>query len=882
MGAPSVILGLNGPYHELSACLVVDGAVQCFLEEERLTRRRHAKDARIDNGHEWPVGAAEACLHHAGLHWPDVDEVAYAFVPEDRLRNVGIDPDPVPGGWGPPEGERRFAADVRSVEGRVRAHAGPDARFAWTWMPHHLAHAASAYLPSPFEESAVLSLDGIGELVTTWMGAGRGDRLEPLWTLAYPHSLGLLWETVSQALGLGAYGATKVMGLAAHGDPARYRTLFRDLVRLDRPGVFHLPLERLRFRSTGPGWGEREVPEAVRRDGEPFVPAHADLAAALQERTQEAVLHLARRLREATGSPRLCLAGGVALNCAANGFLAREGPFEAIFAQPAANDAGTAMGVALAAYHARRPGSPRWCMTTAQLGPTLPADARAQALAGAGLPHFEVADAAEEAAERLARGEVVGWYEGRSEAGPRALGGRSLLADPRRAEIKDHLNLRVKHREPFRPFGPAVLAEEADRWFEIPPAARPMLPYMLAAVRVRPGLRDRIPAVVHADGTSRLQLVPPDGSGYRRLLERFFERTGVPMVLNTSLNVREPIVHRPEEALRLLREHPIDALLLDGRLVVRVDEADAGAAPPARERFEPADDAVGPRLALVFGNEFAGGECPYWRAGECLHCDIGAGEGAPAGVDGQRRRLGWFARHYARELPGVAHLVVYNSGSVLNPKEMSPGVLREIVTWGVGLPGIRMISLDTREAFVRRELLAPLRAALPARVELRAILGLESADDEVRLTLLRKRMPCEAVERALAELAAAGPGTGAWLNAVFQPPGRVGAAAVADFVGTVRWGLEAGRRAGVRVDFNVHPFYPSKRSRAAYPEHPRADAVRLAEAMDAAREEIAKAGSGAVLFVGHQVEGHDQEPEARFAEVRRRVGAEEAEGEETR
>ena len=289
----SVILGLSGPYHELAACLVLDGVVTCMIEEERLSRVRHGKAARIDNGAEWPIRAAEHCLADAGLDFAAVDHIAYPFVPEERLRNIGSDPHPESASWSSEAGERRFVADVLSIEGLIRAHAGQRARFRFHHLPHHLAHAASAFLPSPFSSAAVMAVDGIGEHDTTWLGRGDGDSLQVLQTMQYPHSLGLLWEAVSEGLGFGPYGATKVMGLAAHGDPTRYAPLLAERVTLGDGGAFTVDGSKLRFREDGPGWVAREVPEALVRPGQPIGQAGADLAAALQKRTEEVLIHLA-------------------------------------------------------------------------------------------------------------------------------------------------------------------------------------------------------------------------------------------------------------------------------------------------------------------------------------------------------------------------------------------------------------------------------------------------------------------------------------------------------------------------------------------------------------------------------------------------------------
>lgn len=863
----SVILGLSGPYHEPAACLVIDGQVISLIEEERLSRTRHGKVARIDNGAAWGQLAVTRCLQEAGIDFAAVDHVAYPFVATERLRNLGCDQDPTPGDWGSESGERRFVADVLSVEELIRAAAGPSARFGFHCVPHHLSHAASAYLPSPFASAAVLAVDGIGEFDTAWLGHGEGSALAPLATIGYPHSLGFLWEVVSDSLGFGPYGATKVMGLAAYGDPRRYAHVLQSLVTLGEEGRFALDNRRLRFRDRGPSWVARELPEALVGPGQAQHQAAADLAAALQKRTEEVLIHLARWLRQRTGKDRLCLAGGVALNCAANGRLSQTGLFAEIFAQPAAHDAGTALGAALLLHHRMQPQAQRWRQTTARLGPMQDPAQVTAAVDKSSLAHVTVSDPAEEVAERLCRGEVVGWYSsGRCEAGPRALGARSMLADPRQAKLRDHINLQIKRREPFRPFGPALLAEHATDWLALPSAARPLTQFMLAAVPVRPEQASRIAAVVHQDGSTRPQLVQADGSSWRRLLERFFLRSGVPMVLNTSLNVSEPIVETPEQALRLVESCGLCALMLDDKLVVSQHEPELQAAPQAALRFEPTQDRYGTRLALVFGNEAKDGQCPFYRRGECSHCDIGDGEGQAVSADHHVRRLRWFIHHYRRELPTVSHLVLYNSGSVLNPKELSPHALDSIIDWANTLPGLQMLSLDTREVFVSQERLVLLRQRVRSQVALRLILGLESADDEVRLVYLNKRMPQQAIERAVQALAGCGDNVGLWISLVFGAPGRRGEQAVEDLLLGVEYGLRLAREYKLPVDFNIHPFYPSQRSLRLHPDHPRADLGKLTEALHAAEAVISEHGPSASLFVGWQDEAHDQRQDLRIDE----------------
>jgi carbamoyltransferase len=574
-----LFLGINAAYHESAAALVdMSGAILAAAEEERFTRKKHAKPALVSNPDELPWRAIEYVLAAAGTSPRDVAAIGYSLAPRARLANVGADPAPLgdPLGWGSAEGEAAFEAALGRVPGRLaeRGLAAP-LRF----VPHHRAHAASAFFPGPFERAAVLVIDGIGEHTTTWLGRGAAGRLAPIARERYPHSLGLLWERVAIHLGFGEYDAPKVMGLAAYGDPARFREPLARVLRVEPEGpagpAFRVDIALARFRAAGtPGLTALFGPP--RAPGEPpESPRFADLAAALQRGTEEAILALARRLARWTGERALAYAGGVALNCVANARLEREGPFEAIYIPPAAHDAGTAVGAALEVARRAAGGAlaPRRLPETPFLGPA-PDEAEAAAAAHAeGFVVEPVGDPAGEAAAALDIGRIVGWCDGRLEFGPRALGHRSLLADPRRAGMRAELNRRVKHREAFRPFGAAVLAEALPAWFLAPPrepAAAPSRELMLFAYPVRPEQRARIPAVVHRDGTCRIQTVAAARDPrFHRLVSAFAARTGVPLVLNTSFNDAEPIVLSAADAVRTFAAAGVDVLFVGGLRVRR-------------------------------------------------------------------------------------------------------------------------------------------------------------------------------------------------------------------------------------------------------------------------------------------------------------------------
>jgi carbamoyltransferase len=562
------ILGINSAYHEPAACLFQDGIPVAFAEEERFNRLKHGKTARVDNADELPWGAIEFSLRQGGIEMAEVDAVGYSFDPPKRLRNLEVNEPVESGSWGSFLGEELFQEALGRVPKAIEDRFGVGIQDRFHWIDHHLCHAASAFLVSPFEEAAVLAVDGIGEFGTVWAGHGQGPNLRRVTETEYPNSLGFLWEKLAQFLGFTEYDAAKIMALASRGDPKTFETVFAALVRSNGVGELQLDAKTLRFRSN-----DFRPLEAVlgprRRLGDPLESRHADIAAALQKSTDRVLIDLAGNLRRNTSSSRLCLAGGVVLNCVSNRVLQESGLFEEIYIQPAAHDAGTALGAAAILWCQHFGGSRSFVLDHPYLGPEYSEAKVLKRLGDSGLPYRRSPDAPAEAAERIAEGMVVGWFQGRMEAGPRALGNRSLLADPRRSEMREVLNRKVKHREEFRPFAPAVLADRAAEWFQIPSRSR-SYDFMLFACEARAEKAMRIPAVVHVDGSSRIQTVQAETNPrFYRLISEFERRTGVPMVLNTSFNDSEPIVCSPEDALRTFRATEIDMLFLGDFVVER-------------------------------------------------------------------------------------------------------------------------------------------------------------------------------------------------------------------------------------------------------------------------------------------------------------------------
>jgi carbamoyltransferase len=542
---PQQVLGINAVFHDPSAALVSGGRIVAAAEEERFTRRKHGKQPVAFSTWEVPEKSARWCLEEGGVEASDLDAVAYSYDPALAPPDDG---DVVARSW---EGLRTLF--VRRAPLFLRTSLpGLDPRRV-RFVPHHVAHAASAYLAAPFESCAVLTLDGRGERSSHLAGHARDGRLEVLFEQRLPHSLGLVYESVTAHLGFKrASDEYKVMALASYGEP-RWLGELREAVQATPEGGFvGEPLDWERFAapvSTGDKW---------RRE-------HADLAASVQRRLEEVVLDLARWLHDRTGERRLALAGGVALNCVCNSRLWREGPFDEVWVQPAAGDAGTSLGAAL--YVARELGDAVEPMTTAALGRGWTGDELESWLDRAAIPYERPDDVAEEAADVIARNGVVAWFEGRAEFGPRALGHRSLHADPRDPANLERLN-DVKGREQFRPVAPMVLEDRAEEIFSGGPLPSP---YMLFTHRVASGWADRIPAVVHVDGSARIQTVnPAKEPAVARMLRAFERRTGVPVVVNTSLNTAgRPMVDDPRDALECFGSAPVDALVMGPFLVRR-------------------------------------------------------------------------------------------------------------------------------------------------------------------------------------------------------------------------------------------------------------------------------------------------------------------------
>jgi carbamoyltransferase len=592
------VLGISAFYHDSAAALIADGRIVAAAQEERFTRKKHDSS--------FPQNAVRYCLADAGVGLEDVDYVAFydkPFLKFERLLETYM--------AFAPKGfksfrlampvwlrEKLFLKDLLRKQFK-KLYPGFDWQNRMLFSEHHQSHAASAFFASPFDEAVVLTMDGVGEWATTSVALGRGNELQVIKEIHFPHSLGLLYSAFTYYTGFKVNsGEYKVMGLAPYGEPNYAQEILDHLVVLKPDGSFRLVQSFFNYctglRMTNDKFdelfgGPPRLPE------EPLTQRHMDLAASVQAVTEEIVLRVTRSLAAETGVANLCLAGGVALNCVANGKVLRDGAFSGIWVQPAAGDAGGAVGAALAAYHGfagnpRPPGDDSDLMNGSYLGPSFSQDEIERRLRAAGAKWTVLSDGdlLDATASALADGKVVGWFQGRMEFGPRALGNRSILGDPRLPTMQKAMNLKIKFRESFRPFAPSVLREDVSEWFELDADS----PYMALVVGVKPehrlenpddsvGLakldvpRSEIPAVTHVDFSARIHTVRKETNPrYHALLSRFKEKTGCPVLINTSFNVRgEPIVCSPEDAFRCFMGTEMDVLAA-GNCFLRKAEQD--------------------------------------------------------------------------------------------------------------------------------------------------------------------------------------------------------------------------------------------------------------------------------------------------------------------
>ena len=604
----TAILGLSAFYHDSAAALLVDGRIVAAAQEERFSRKKH------DAG--FPSAAVAYCLNEAGLELAQLDFVAFYEKPIlkfDRLIETYL--------AFAPDGFKSFRSAIpvwvkEKLFQERELKRGLDGQFnrRIVYAMHHNSHAASAFFPSPFEEAAILTMDGVGEWATASYGAGRGNRIQITHEQKFPHSLGLLYSAFTYYCGFKVNsGEYKLMGLAPYGQPRYVERIVGKMMEVEDDGSIWMDMSYFNYCQGLTMTSEKfhgVFGGPPRRPESPITEREMDIAASIQKVTEDVMLKAARHVHAQTGLPNLCLAGGVALNCVANGRIQREGPFERIWVQPASGDAGGALGAALHVWHQlldepRRPKASD-SMNGSLLGPAANASDLKSFLAAKDARYTEYPDDAslcDAVADLMAREQVVGWFQGRMEFGPRALGARSIIGDARSPSLQSTMNLKIKFRESFRPFAPVVLKERVSEYFEMPPEAES--PYMMLVAPVRQDRRARmngeqpqgldrvkmvrseIPAVTHVDYSARVQTVDPGRNGrFYELVKTFERKTGCPVIINTSFNVRgEPIVCTPEQAYRCFMATNMDVLVVDRFVLLKSDQ-------PTSRSFDPDEYAT--------------------------------------------------------------------------------------------------------------------------------------------------------------------------------------------------------------------------------------------------------------------------------------------------
>lgn len=601
------ILGISAFYHDSAACLLQDGELKAAAQEERFTRKKHDS--------EFPSRAIEYCLAHSGITIEDVDHVIFydkPFLKFERILETHL--------AFAPRGLQAFLkaipvwiADKLWVPSLIESHLGAQKNILFA--EHHESHAASAFFPSPFDSAAILTIDGVGEWATASFGCGHGNKIEITKEMKFPHSLGLLYSAFTYFTGFKVNsGEYKLMGLAPYGEPKYVQQIYDHLINLKEDGSFSLNQEYFDY-CAGLRMTSGKMSELF--GGPPRNPEskigqrEMDLARSIQDVTEEVVLRMAKHVRKTTGEKNLCIAGGVALNCVANGKLLRAKIFDDIWIQPAAGDAGCALGAAyIAHYNYLNSPAPqtkgRYIQKGSYLGTEYSNNEIGDFLASKKIPATLLTDEefSDCVAQLLVEGNVIGWFQGRMEFGPRALGSRSIIGDARSSEMQKKMNLKIKYRESFRPFAPSVIAEKASEWFELDTDS----PYMLIVADVKKDkrramskeekelwgieklnvIRSEIPAVTHVDYSARVQTVHKETNPrYHALIEKFDEKTGCPVIVNTSFNVRgEPIVENPSQAYACFMRTEMDALVIGNYLLIKTEQADLQEDSDWRKQYE--------------------------------------------------------------------------------------------------------------------------------------------------------------------------------------------------------------------------------------------------------------------------------------------------------
>lgn len=723
------ILGINSAYHESAACMIKDGKILAAVEEERFNRKKHAKKAKVSNPDELPLNAINYCLKKAGIKLKDVDHIGFSFTPEKRLKNIGVDKYFVKGDWGSKEGEELFYKKIKTVPEKLGKLAGKNMKNKFHWIDHHLCHAASAFFVSPYKESIIIVSDGIGEFATAWVGYGKDNKIHKIKEIFYPHSLGFLWEKMSEFLGFTGYDAGKVMGLSSYGDYKAFYDHFHKIVNFDEKNIFTIDNDIMRFRTDDFSQIERLFRVKRRMKNDPIEKVHKDIAAGLQRITEKIILRLTGYAKESHDLKNLCLAGGVVLNCVGNESIFLVLPFENVFIPSASHDGGTAIGAAYYIWNQILRKKRNFVYDHAYWGPEYSNEEIEKTLKKYKMFYKKVPNIEKEVARLIAKENIVSWFQGRLEFGPRALGNRSILADARNGEIVDLLNYNVKWREWFRPFAPSVLEEKMGKFFYIKKVLISDR-FMLFAVGSR--YPEKLPAVTHIDETARVQSVDKKTNPrYYKMIEEFGKITGVPVILNTSFNVQEPIVCSPEDAVKTFLRSNIDYLAIGDYLAHKTSFKTPWSG------IEKINLEGKPAKKLMTVLTCRGCEWASKGKGPCTMCNFWIQRDKNISVDAIIDQFKKELARYDFKKKQIREIAIFNSGSFFNDNEMPEKARIEITKAIAQLSSVKNVVVESRPEYIEERSVKKLKKILGEK-DLEIAIGLESSDNFIREKVINK------------------------------------------------------------------------------------------------------------------------------------------------
>lgn len=740
------ILGINSVYHDTSACLIKNGKIIATAEEERFNRKKHAKPANVDNPDELPLNSINFCLKEAGIEFRDLNHIAFSFNPEKRFKKYWSDEKYfTKNSWGTKQGEKIFYKKLISIPSKLEQIYKCDIKNKFHWVDHHLSHAASSFFVSPFEESIVVVIDGIAENETCWIGYGEGNKLTKLKEIQLPNSIGFLWEKFSEYLGFTEYDSGKIMGLSSYGDWKVYWKQFSEIVSFAEDDIFKINNEILRFRTNDFSGLENLFRIQKRNKDDEILREHENIAATLQKISEKIILRIINWAHKQYPCKNLCLSGGVILNCVANEYVFLKLPIEDVFVPSATNDGGTSMGAVYYVWNQKLKHKRGFIFDNPYIGPKFDSQSILFALKESQLKFKKMTNIEKHTAELIANGNIVAWFQDRMEFGPRALGNRSILADPRKKEMIKIINTKVKHREYFRPFAPSVLEEKAKNWFYL---KKPLLPDRFMLFAVSPIYPEKIPAVTHIDETCRIQTVSKETNPkYHKLIQEFEKITGIPIVLNTSFNIQEPIVCTPKDAIDTFKKSKMDYLIIGDYLIEN-----------QKDKFEQtsflSDVSLNDKEAKSLSVILISKGCEYALKGKgpCTMCNYWIQHSKNVTGEEIIQQFKTELSKYDFSKENIQLLNIYNSGSFLNDTEIPDSEQKEILKIANDIPQIKKILVESRPEHITTRKLKEYKKIIPDK-KLEITIGLESFNDKVREKIINKGFSLKDFERAASSIA---------------------------------------------------------------------------------------------------------------------------------